>query len=216
MNLRSCSLCPDYCHPFTSSKVGELAALKLNAKEPYLSAEREIRFCRHLFTFSLKCKIMQFHVEIVQKRQRNIQKSVMRVRSCHFPSKPIVVVVVVVFFFTFSLRSSRRIVKSLPVRKTRHRWKTRFGWSSRLWCDFSHLLETFLSWALFCVSWKSTYLWKRLMWCIKFHHRFSIQQCMDIFGPQFNAANIQRGIDQTNTNYGGYGISSSKVILVKI
>ena len=217
MNLRSCSLCPDYCHPFTSSKVGELAALKLNAKEPYLSAEREIRFCRHLFTFSLKCKIMQFHVEIVQKRQRNIQKSVMRVQSCHFPSKPIVVVVVVVaFFFTFSLRSSRRIVKSLPVRKTRHRWKTRFGWSSRLWCDFSHLLETFLSWALFCVSWKSSYLWKRLMRCIKFHHRFSIQQCMDIFGPQFNAANIQRGIDQTNTNYGGYGISSSKVILVKI
>ena len=39
---------------------------------------------------------------------------------------------------------------------------------------------------------------------------------MDIFGPQFNAANIQRGIDQTNANYGGYGISSSKVILVKI
>ena len=77
----------------------------------------------------------------------------MRVQSCHFPSKPIVVVVVVVvFFFTFSLRSSRRIVKSLPVRKTRHRWKTRSGWSSRLWCDFSHLLDTFLSWALFCVS----------------------------------------------------------------
>ena len=42
---------------------------------------------------------MQFHVEIVQKRQRNIQKSVMRVQSCHFPSKPIVVVVVVVVVF---------------------------------------------------------------------------------------------------------------------
>jgi len=54
------------------------------------------------------------------------------------------------------------------------------------------------------------------MLCFKFHHRFSIQQCMDIFGPQFNAANIQRGIDQTNTNYGGYGIASSKVIHVKI
>ena len=39
---------------------------------------------------------------------------------------------------------------------------------------------------------------------------------MDIFGPQFNAANIQRSIDQTNTNYGGYGIASSKVIHVKI
>ena len=98
MNLRSSSLCPDYCHPFTLSKVGEPPALKLNAKDPYLSAEREIRFCRHLFTSSLKCKIMQFHVEIVQKRQRNIQKSVMHAQSCRFPSKPIVVVVVVVFF----------------------------------------------------------------------------------------------------------------------
>lgn len=34
---------------------------------------------------------------------------------------------------------------------------------------------------------------------------------MDIFDPQFNATNIQNGIDQTNTNYGGYGIASSKV-----
>ena len=34
---------------------------------------------------------------------------------------------------------------------------------------------------------------------------------MDIFGPQFNATNIQSGVDQTNTNYGGYGIASSKV-----
>ena len=98
MNLRSSSLCSDYCHPFTLSEVGEPLALKLNAKDPYLSDEREIRFCRHLFTSSLKCKIMQFHVEIVQKRQRNIQKSVMPVQSCRFPSKPIVVVVVVVVF----------------------------------------------------------------------------------------------------------------------
>ena len=34
---------------------------------------------------------------------------------------------------------------------------------------------------------------------------------MDVFGPQFNAKNIQSGVDQTNTNYGGYGIASSKV-----
>ena len=166
-----------------------------------------------MFTSSIKCKIVQFHVEIVRKRHRNIQKSVMHFQSCRFPSKPIVVVVTVV---TFSLPSRRLIVKSLPVRKARHRWKTRFGWSSGLWCDFSHLLDIFLQWALFCVQWKSSYLWKRLMLCFKFHHSFSIQQCMDIFGPQFNAANIQRGIDQTNTNYGGYGIASSKVIHVKI
>lgn len=42
--------------------------------------------------------------------------------------------------------------------------------------------------------------------------KFFIQQCMDIFDPQFNATNIQNGIDQTNTNYGGYGIASSKII----
>ncbi|XP_068729188.1 putative serine protease K12H4.7 [Montipora capricornis] len=42
--------------------------------------------------------------------------------------------------------------------------------------------------------------------------KFFIQQCMDIFGPQFNATNIQNGVDQTNTNYGGYEISSSKII----
>lgn len=41
--------------------------------------------------------------------------------------------------------------------------------------------------------------------------RYSIQQCMDIFGSTFNAANIQSGVTQTNTNYGGYGIASSKV-----
>ena len=44
-----------------------------------------------------------------------------------------------------------------------------------------------------------------------FNSRFFIQQCMDIFDPQFNATNIQNGIDETNTNYGGYGIASSKV-----
>lgn len=42
--------------------------------------------------------------------------------------------------------------------------------------------------------------------------KFFIQQCMDIFDPQFNATNIQNGIDETNTNYGGYGIASSKII----
>lgn len=34
---------------------------------------------------------------------------------------------------------------------------------------------------------------------------------MDIFGPTFNDTNIQDGATQTNTNYGGYGIASSKV-----
>lgn len=42
--------------------------------------------------------------------------------------------------------------------------------------------------------------------------KFSIQQCMDIYGPQFNTTNIQSGVDQTNTNYGGYRIASSKIV----
>lgn len=44
-----------------------------------------------------------------------------------------------------------------------------------------------------------------------FFSRYSIQQCMDIYGAQFNEENIQSGVTQTNTNYGGYGIAASKV-----
>ena len=50
----------------------------------YPSSEREIKFRCRLFMSSIKCKIRQFHVEVVQKRQRNVQKSVMHVQSCWF------------------------------------------------------------------------------------------------------------------------------------
>lgn len=42
--------------------------------------------------------------------------------------------------------------------------------------------------------------------------KYSIQQCMDIYGAQFNEENIQSGVTQTNTNYGGYGIAASKIV----
>ena len=32
----------------------------------------------------MKCQIRQFHVVVVQKRQRNVQKSVMHLQSCCF------------------------------------------------------------------------------------------------------------------------------------
>ena len=48
--------------------------LKLNSKRPYLSSEREIKFRRCLFTFSIKRQIRNVHVVVVQKRQRNKQK----------------------------------------------------------------------------------------------------------------------------------------------
>ena len=45
--------------------------LNLNSKGPYPSSEREIKFLRCLFTFSIKREIWHFHVVVVQKRQRN-------------------------------------------------------------------------------------------------------------------------------------------------
>ena len=47
--------------------------LKLNFKRPYLSSEREIKFCCCLFTFSNERKIGHFHVVVVQKQERNVQ-----------------------------------------------------------------------------------------------------------------------------------------------
>jgi len=43
---------------------------------------------------------------------------------------------------------------------------------------------------------------------------FSVQQCMDIFGSQFNSTNINAAIDFTNVNYGGFGYSTEKVLFV--
>ena len=43
------------------------------------SSEREIKFYGSLFTCSIKCNIKQFHVVVIQKRQRNLQKSMVQV-----------------------------------------------------------------------------------------------------------------------------------------
>ena len=40
-----------------------------------------IKIRRCLFTFSIKDEIRHFHVVVVEKRQRNVQKSVMHVQS---------------------------------------------------------------------------------------------------------------------------------------
>ena len=58
--------------------------LKLNSWGQYPSSEREIKFHRCLFTSSLKREIRHFHVEVVQKQEGNVQKSVMHVQSCWF------------------------------------------------------------------------------------------------------------------------------------
>ena len=55
-----------------------------NSYQPYSSSERERKFRRRLFTSSIKREIRNFHVVVVQWRQRNVQKSVMHVQSCCF------------------------------------------------------------------------------------------------------------------------------------
>ena len=41
---------------------------------PYPSSRRQTKFRRGLFTFSTQREIRHFHVVVVQKRQRNVQK----------------------------------------------------------------------------------------------------------------------------------------------
>lgn len=48
----------------------------------------------------------------------------------------------------------------------------------------------------------------------EFRFSFSVQQCMDIFGPQFNSTYINSAVDSTNTNYGGFGYIADKVSLI--
>ncbi len=40
-----------------------------------------------------------------------------------------------------------------------------------------------------------------------------IQQCMDIFGPQFNASAIAYNVGWTNTFYGGLDLAGSKYVM---
>ena len=48
--------------------------LRLNSKGPYPSSEREIKFRRCLFTFSIKRKIGHLHVVVVLKQQKKCRK----------------------------------------------------------------------------------------------------------------------------------------------
>ena len=79
----------------------------MNSKGPYSSSGSEIKFRRRLFTFSIKHEIRHFFVVVVQKRQRNVQKSVMHVQSCCFK--------------TVSLPSRHLIFKSLMLVPLRSR-----------------------------------------------------------------------------------------------
>ena len=68
---------------YLPSNVGK-CFLELNSKGLYQSSGKEKESCCLLFPSSTKREIRQFHVVVVQRRQRNVQKSVMHVQSCCF------------------------------------------------------------------------------------------------------------------------------------
>ena len=86
--------------------------LKLNSWEPYPSSETEGKFCRLLCTSSVKHEIRHFHVEVVQRRQRHVQKSVSR-------RKVVVLVIRPIAFLTYSLPSPSSDLK-VPNRELKH------------------------------------------------------------------------------------------------
>ena len=62
--------------------------LELNSKRLYQSWGKEKESCRLVFTSSTKREIRHFHVVVVQRRQRNVQKSMMYIQSCCFSPPP--------------------------------------------------------------------------------------------------------------------------------
>ena len=62
----------------------------MHGNPPESDFQVTIKFRHCLNTFSIKHEIRYFHVVVAQKRQRNVQKSVMHVQSCCFAYKPIV------------------------------------------------------------------------------------------------------------------------------
>ena len=58
--------------------------LELNSKGLHQSSGKEKESCCLLVPSSTKREIRQFHVVVVQRRKRNVQRSVMHVQSCCF------------------------------------------------------------------------------------------------------------------------------------
>ena len=54
-----------------------------------LKFRRERKICRDVFKSYIKRTVRDFHVVVVQWRQRNVEESVMHVQSCCFAYKPI-------------------------------------------------------------------------------------------------------------------------------
>ena len=80
MNSDCFKLYRAYSISFNSYKCWPVS-LKLNSKALYQSSRKKKESCCFAFPYSTKREIRHFHVVVVQRRQRNVQKSV---QSCYF------------------------------------------------------------------------------------------------------------------------------------
>ena len=78
--------------------------LELYSKGLYQSLGKEKESCCVVFSSSIKREIRNFHVVVVQRRQRNVQTSVMHVQSCCFADLNLC-------FLPFSLPSPSSLLK---------------------------------------------------------------------------------------------------------
>ena len=90
--LRKRHLKNEFALPQTLSRLFHLVSfvkccqifLELNSKGLYQSSGKEKESFFLVFPSSTKREIRHFHVEVVQRRLRNVQKSAMQVLSCCF------------------------------------------------------------------------------------------------------------------------------------
>ena len=83
MNSNCFKLYRAYSISFNSYKCWPVS-LELNSKALYQSSGKKKESCRFVLPSSTKREIRHFHVVVVKRRQRNVQKSVMHVQSCYF------------------------------------------------------------------------------------------------------------------------------------
>ena len=83
----------------------------VDSKGLYQSSGKEKESFCLVFPSSTKREIGHLHVVVVQRRQRNVQKSVMHVQSCCFADLNLLL------FCCFRCRRRRRILSSLLLRK---------------------------------------------------------------------------------------------------
>ena len=70
--------------------------LELNSKGLYQSSGKEKESCCLVLPSSTKLEMRHFHVVVVQRRLRNVQKNVMQVQSCCFANLALLLFAVVI------------------------------------------------------------------------------------------------------------------------